>query len=248
MSGKRTITDHIRHTSSKPWEFLAVFLGVFFILALFLNVIDFVPEPSTEDVVSAENTQTVAGVSFTAGPVQTAPKEIVEVQKAQPKGNIAASATVYGGEEPVRIKIEKIGVDISVQNPISTNINVLDAALFKGTVRYPSSALLGANAGMLIFGHQSGLPVVKNKAFKAFNNLQQLQTDDVITVYSETTAYHYRVVSVEHASILDDVYIDFGFGKRTLTLTTCDSFGKKTDRYVVRSEFVSQEPLTQTNS
>ena len=108
----------------------------------------------------------------------------------------------------------------------------LDSALLKGAVRYPTSALLGESAPMLIFGHQSYLPVVKNQAFKAFNSLQNVRAGDDVIVSSATTNYHYRVTSISYVDA-GDAEIQIGGGARTLTLVTCDSFGKqKTKRYV----------------
>src|SRR6185295_12336356 len=109
-------------------------------------------------------------------------------------------------------------------------------------VRYPDSALLGENARMYIFGHQSYLPVVHNQAFKAFNGLQKLKVGDEITVYSASALYHYRVSTVKHVTA-DQGVIELGSGDRTLTLSTCDSFGTKSDRYIVTAQFVSREAL-----
>lgn len=217
--GGKSKSQNLEYIVGKPWQFLGVFLVVFFLISVFLFAIDFYPEPK----------------------VETAPDET--------KTQVAAAATAaiqFPIEEPTRVVIRSIGVDTSVQNPTSTDVEVLDEALLKGSARYPQSALLGEEAGMFIFGHQSGLPVVKNQAFKAFNGLQNVAMGEEIEVYSATAKYTYRVTSVEQVSA-ETALIDFA-KPRSLTLSTCDSFGKKTDRNVIKAEFVSRELLIQTNS
>src|SRR5689334_18789677 len=46
-------------------------------------------------------------------------------------------------EDPVEIKIAKLGLDVHIKNPTSTSVEVLDEALLSGAVRYPNSAKLG---------------------------------------------------------------------------------------------------------
>ena len=47
-------------------------------------------------------------------------------------------------------------------------------------------------------------------------------------------SYFYKVTSVEKVSKYD-TYIDFSAQSPSLTLSTCDSFGKASDRYVVKA-------------
>jgi len=206
------IPKKLERITKKPWEFLTVFLVIFFLMAVALFIVDFVPEPVTVD--SSHDSQT---------PV---------VQN-------------YPSEDPVRIVVHKVGIDTQIENPVSTDITVLDDALYKGAVRYPESGLLGDNSTVYLFGHQSGLPVVKNKAFKAFNGIQNLEAGDEITVYSATAVYTYRVASVEKVNA-ETALIPLNSGSRTLTLSTCNSFGQKSERFVVTSDFVSRVPLTNT--
>lgn len=224
MKGGNRITEDIRHVAGKPWEFLAVFLATFFVLSTVLFALDFYPE-APKSVANSEAVQSVESESI-----------------LEPK---VAGATVTAGAilpvgSPVRIRIPSIGIDTPIQNPGSTDITVLDNALLKGVVRYPGSALLGQESRMFIFGHQSGLPVVKNQAFKAFNNLQSAKVGAEIEVYSADSVYRYRVISVESATV-DTGFVELGGNDRMLILSTCDSFGKKTDRNIVKAEFVSQE-------
>ncbi|MBI3573907.1 sortase [Candidatus Kaiserbacteria bacterium] len=147
-------------------------------------------------------------------------------------------------EEPVHVKAPSVGIDISVSDPSSTEVSTLDSALLKGAVRYPNSALLGQNAAVYLFGHQSYLPIVHNQAFKAFNGLQKLKAGDEVIVSSQSADYHYRVTSVRLVEA-SEATIDLSSGARKLILTTCDSFGTKTQRYVVEADFISRNPVTQ---
>jgi LPXTG-site transpeptidase (sortase) family protein len=207
--GGQNTYGSVSHVTEKPWSFLAVFLSVFFLASVFLFVIDFVPEPIIAENVENQTASTVAALEE------------------------------YPLEEPVRVVAPAIGLDTAIENPTSTDIAVLDAALYKGAVRYPRSAMLGDNATMYVFGHQSGLPVVKNQAFKEFNGIQNLEVGDEITVYSDTAEYTYLVTSVEMVKA-SEALIPLETGKRKLTLSTCDSFGGKSDRIVVNADFVSR--------
>ncbi|MDE2079493.1 MAG: sortase [Patescibacteria group bacterium] len=200
-----------------PWKFLAVFLVIFFLISAFLYAIDFVP-----DVPASQQALT----------------------------NTTTPATAVGQwptESPVRIVASAVGIDAPIENPTSTNLTTLDNELLQGAVRYPGSGLLGENARMYIFGHQSYLPFLHNPAYKTFDGLQQLRAGDDITVFSATAAYHYRVATVTHTTAAAGV-VQLGTGARTLTLSTCDAFGSTSDRWEVVAEFVSRTPLTNNAS
>ena len=143
---------------------------------------------------------------------------------------------------PVRVAAKKIGLDVSVSNPADTNIDVLNEALLDGAVRYPTSALLGAEGTVLLFGHSSHLPIVRNQNFKAFNNIEKLKAGDTVSVYSGTTEYRYAVTSVRLANAEEDV-VQLPSNGKYLALVTCDNFGTKSDRYVVEAEFVAAYAL-----
>lgn len=138
-------------------------------------------------------------------------------------------------ESPTRIVIEKIGVDSTVSNPNSTKVSVLDEYLKKGAVRYPGSGLIGSG-NMFIFGHSTSLKTVNNQAYKTFNNLRNLKIGDDIKVYGEFKVYTYRVSSVV---LVDEKQALVKFdNKNKLTLSTCNTFGEKSERYVVEADFV----------
>jgi len=153
------------------------------------------------------------------------------------------TVTVDEPEQPVRIAAKSIGLDVSIKNPASTDVAVLDQALLSGAARYPTSALLGQDGTVLLFGHSSYLPVVHNQAYKAFDGIQNLKAGEVVSVYSATVEYRYKVVGVALADAEQDV-IQLSSNGKHLTLVTCDSFSKKTARFVVTADFVGSYSTT----
>jgi LPXTG-site transpeptidase (sortase) family protein len=146
-----------------------------------------------------------------------------------PQEALTASAQV---ELPVRIVAGAIGLDAPVVNPAGTDIEILDKALLKGAVRYPTSARLGENGTILLFGHSSYLPFVSNRFYKTFNNIQKLQVGEVISVYSGATEYRYRVTGLEQANAMSDS-VSLPQDGKYLKLVTCNTFAKKEDRFIV---------------
>ncbi len=164
-------------------------------------------------------------------------EKVAKVEKQQ-----ASALDAYTKEDPVRILIPSIAMDMRVENPSSTDVKILDQALEKGAVRYPTSARLGETGNMVLFGHSSYLPVVHNKAFKAFNRIQDLTAGERITVESNGYAYVYAVDNVYKADAEQDAIplTEVGY---TLTLVTCDSFATKSDRFIVTATLVESYPL-----
>lgn len=150
--------------------------------------------------------------------------------------NKQTNQAVIQGENPTRIVISKIGVDATVSNPNTTDVNTLDGYLVQGAVRYPGSGSLGFG-NMLIFGHSTGLTVVRNQAYKTFNGLKDLSVGDLIQVYGTNRLYTYKVTAV---TLVDEnkALVEFGNSKNMLTLSTCNTFGAKSERYVVEASYV----------
>jgi LPXTG-site transpeptidase (sortase) family protein len=139
---------------------------------------------------------------------------------------------------PNHIKIPKIGVDVSVSNPESDSVTVLDEYLKKGSVHYPGSGSL-ISGNMFLFAHSTGIKIVQNQAYKAFNNLKDLKEGDSVFVSGEDgKTYVYKVTSVKLATD-KDVLVTFDGKERKLTLSTCNTFGQKSERYVVEAYFDS---------
>lgn len=230
MRGHSKLT-HIVH---RPWEALVVFLVIFFLMSTVLFIIDFVPEPPTE-----------AGAETMVADVMSQPTvTISEVSSTQPVQNVnlIAGPTPAVMDRPTSLKpdrvvVPKVGVDTAVLNPTSTNLADLDNALLSGAVRYPGTAHLNEEGSVVIFGHQSYLPVVRNDAFKAFNDLQELAAGDIISVYSGDLEFRYAVRTVELVTT-DVGSIALDTKGQTLTLVTCNSLGAKEERYIVKADLI----------
>lgn len=141
---------------------------------------------------------------------------------------------------PERIVISEIGLDLPVQNIESRDINVLYENLKSGPIRYVDSARLGEEGNILIFGHSSRLPVVKNQMYKAFNRISELERGDVIRVSGGGREYLYSVVSIERKDIKDPTSaISLAKEGKRLTLVTCDTLSGETARFVLEADFVA---------
>ena len=158
------------------------------------------------------------------------------------KTTSAVTHPQVAAELPTKIEIPKINLSAVVVNPTITTVAVLDKELLKGAVRYPTSAKLGEDGNVVLFGHSSYLPVVGNQAYKTFNEIQKLVVGDSITVYSSDTAYTYRVRSVVKEVANGNTAVPLSVAGKILTLVTCNSFGAKEDRFVVTAELVESHP------
>jgi LPXTG-site transpeptidase (sortase) family protein len=198
----------------KTGAFFITFGIVFVLMLAFLGAMDSLPELSHTVSQNTGSTQApVVAVTNTANP-----------------------------ESPVRVVAPAIGMNIAVLNPASTDNEVLDAALLKGAVRYPTSAMLGVEGTVLLFGHSSYLPIVHNQNYKGFNGIQNLKVGQTISVYSGSYEYRYSVVSVKLADASQDV-VELPATGRHLILVTCDSFSKKTSRFIVTADLVGTYSL-----
>jgi len=151
-----------------------------------------------------------------------------------------SAVDVPASELPKQVRIPSIGINTTVQNPASKRIEVLNRYLTESAVRYPGSGKPG-NGNMFIFGHSSGLDSVVNRAYKTFNRLEDLSSGDTIYVTTESGTFTYAVASVE-AKKDAAAYVPFDTEKDLLTIATCDNFGAKEDRIVVRAEYVDYVP------
>ncbi|MFA6519856.1 MAG: sortase [Candidatus Paceibacterota bacterium] len=204
----------------KKWSFFGVFFFAFFGSVVVLAELDLLPN--------------TAPATAEAAAIVAAPKAVLGVSTSEP--TVAA-------ELPTRIEIPAINLSAIIENPIVTTVAVLDGGLLRGAVRYPTSAKLGEVGNVVLFGHSSYLPVVGNPAYKTFNGIQKLVAGDVVTVYSSGTAYTYRVRSMAKESA-NDAAIPLDVSGRVLTLATCNSFGAKTDRFVVTADFVESHLIS----
>jgi LPXTG-site transpeptidase (sortase) family protein len=226
------------------------FFIAFFIIVLisyaFLFAIDFIPEPLSEETLQAREAQkerkaaqreiSVRGDSVTPTVATSTQEEIEDVESQEDAAVTSKDAL------PTRIIIDSLDVDVTVLNPQSRDIAVLDQALLSGVVRHPDSASFAKAGNMLILGHSSYLPNVMNKNFQAFNGIQKMTWGDKIRVQSEGKEYIYRVSKVYQAKA-SEITVPFTPGKAMLTLATCNSFGSKEDRFMVEATLLETKDL-----
>jgi LPXTG-site transpeptidase (sortase) family protein len=199
---------------ARKWSFLAVFALVFIGIVAILAALDLLPQTAS--------TPETAAVSTDAN--KHALIDVIEL--------------------PMKIEIKTIDLAANIVNPTTTDVEALDQELLSGAVRYPTSARLGETGNVVLFGHSSYLPVVGNQAYKTFNGIQKLAAGDIVTVYSSGTVYAYRVTSVAKESADNNSTILLSVASKMLTLVTCNSFGAKSDRFVVTADFVESRPIS----
>lgn len=195
--------------------FVATFLFMFVLSVIFLAAVDALPEP--------------------IGGINNAPAEFEEVPAFTVRSDAVAP---QGGELPTRVVAKSIDMDVSVLNTQSATIAALDADLLKGAVRYPTSGMLGVDGTVLLLGHSSYLPIVRNQNYKAFNGIQNLKEGEVISAYSAGHEYRYTVTNVRLANATEDT-VELRSDSQYLTLVTCNTFAAKTARYVVTAKLSS---------
>lgn len=224
MEGLITIVAQLlraaHQAATKKRSFLAIATVVFVGSVILLAKLDLLPEAPLPEAQKAVTAQ-VATLASTSTPA------------------VAVS------ELPLKIEIPKIKLSTVISNPTTTSIAALDRYLLAGAVRYPTSAKLGEIGNVVLFGHSSYLPIVRNQAYKAFNDIQKLVAGDEITVYSGGVAYTYRVRGVAKESATS-AGIPLDVSGKVLTLSTCDSFGATTDRFVLTADFVESHPISTT--
>ncbi|OHA15518.1 MAG: hypothetical protein A3H57_00365 [Candidatus Taylorbacteria bacterium RIFCSPLOWO2_02_FULL_43_11] len=145
--------------------------------------------------------------------------------------------------KPTRIVIPKISVDIAVVNPLTNDIDTLDRALQEGVVRYPGSGSLLDESKIFLFGHSSYLPMIRNRAYKAFNELGMLNLGDEIFLYGNKSQFVFKVIKIEKVKAKETL-VQFGKnGIKKLVLSTCDSFGDESERFVVEAELIGSRAI-----
>jgi LPXTG-site transpeptidase (sortase) family protein len=214
--------------------FAGVFLGIFIITFSVLYVAGFMPsefEAAKENptLVAELQEDTFKGLGLEpTGTIQLAGNQNVEIPKAPLQNSVKA-------EKAIRLEATSIGLNASIQNPANTNYSTLNNALAKGAVYYPGSGTVQAG-NMFIFGHSTSYKVVNNPAYKIFNNVKNLKEGDEVKVYTVSKVYVYKVDNVKLVDSREAV-IQFSNNQRMLTLSTCNSFGQPSDRYVVEAIF-----------
>lgn len=217
MKNARNMHELYMQIKLRKGPFLLVFFIVMLLTYGFLVLIDFVPEPVSEET-EEEQVEVPAAVAA----------------EEEPRRNIDAL--------PDSIYFDALKKEIEILNPTSRAIEDLDAALLEGAVRHPDSADFVDEGNIFILGHSSYLPNVFNKNYQAFNDIQKLAWGDLVRLRSADTEYVYRVERVYEAKA-SEVTVPIESGTPKLTLATCDSFGAKDDRFIVEATLVTTRTL-----
>jgi len=220
---KTSLFQSLDQVFEAMWRNKVPFFGVFLVVVTLtyavLVMIDFIPEPVTDD----ENE-----------PITEVVDE--DDEPARAVARVGADAT------PDRIIFDTLDKEVAILNPNTTSIAALDNALLSGVVRHPDSANLLEDGTMFLFGHSSYLPVVHNKNFQAFNGIQNLEWGDKIRVQSGDFEYVYRVDRT-YETKATTAEVEIITGTKRLTLATCNTFGSKEDRYIVEATLVDSYAL-----
>ena len=226
--------QHETHKTPPAAVFLATVFVVFILTLSVADSVGFVPNyidgsTSGTDSVYGEQSRTVSLADLPQlGGLRSIESIVAEI--AQPVSL------------PERIVISAIGMDLPIQNPATKDIDALTEVLKNGPARYVDSAKLGEEGNMLVFGHSSQLPIVRNQMYKAFNNISKLSQSGLQPRDGGGEAYVYSVVSVREGDADEDV-IDLSRAKGTrLTLVTCNTLGEKSARWIVEAEFIGTVP------
>lgn len=146
-------------------------------------------------------------------------------------------------EAPQFLEVPSLNISTKIESPETTSVSVLDAALQRAAVYYQGSGTPGSR-NMLIFGHSTGFSVVRNPAYKVFNTIKNAKVGELVYVRTVSGIHTYKVTGVKRVSKYN-TWIDFESSKAKLTLATCDSFGKASDRWVLEADYVGFTPKTQ---
>lgn len=162
-------------------------------------------------------------------------------KKAIPAGQLEEMSGVLG-EIPLRVIVPKIGVDAPILNPEVDTLEVLDAALLKGAVHYPGSGNIAEQKPMFLFGHSTSRLQPRSEVYKTFNRMAELRPGDEIQIEGVNKVAVYKVV---FSGIYrdQDVLVDLTGKGSDLIMSTCNTFGKKEERIVVRAVLKEIIPL-----
>lgn len=225
------INPHKKHKNDKNLLFFVVFFTTIFIVTfVFLYIFGLVPkeidQSEKEGVLDVLRRNTIENASYIDNILSGENDHVVIDYKSN--------------EEPKKLSIPSIGLEVSVENPESKSVAVLDEYLKKGVVRYEDSGLLGSG-NMLLFGHSGG-GVNSSPAYKFFNNIKNLKKDDVVYIDSDNYRYVYKVSNVSLVNA-NTALVDFGRKENMVTLSTCNTFGAKQERHVVEALFINRISL-----
>lgn len=209
---KRSFRDYSRSELLRSGIQMIGLLSIFFSVLYFFGII------SLEiNLFDSKSDQVSSGI------LENKPK-----QEETPSSSFALSRAI-----PDAIRIPKVNIDTSIEHPESQEIQILNNALEYGAVYYPESGDIAAG-NIFLFGHSSNWKIVQNKAYKTFNGIEKLIPGDKIILEADGREYVYEVATVSLVND-DEALVEIGGDERKLTLSTCNSFGEKQERWVVEA-------------
>lgn len=113
----------------------------------------------------------------------------IQVQSEIP--DIAEVASL--AERPDSIEIPKISITAPLVFIDSAEKSVFSAALDRGVVHYPESALPGEDGQIIFLGHSAPLGWPKIKHDWVFSDLNDLISGDEVIIYFQNQEYRYHV-------------------------------------------------------
>lgn len=227
-----------KNTDKETTIFVLQVIGAFFLTFIVLLVFGFLPKELRPDISSSDSfaeSDAEAQYAYDNEYTYVAPQDTdTEYVRAIPD-RYQQEAAPQTATKPTYISIPKIDVSSQILQPNSQRVDVLDAALQQGAVYYPGSGTIeGGN--IFLFGHSTNWAIVQNQAYKTFNDLDKLVVGDEIQLKANGKTYIY---SVEKVQLVDanQAFIDLSKPGRRLTISTCNTFGEKSERWVVDAVF-----------
>lgn len=205
--------------SKETWIFVGHIAGVFILTLVILGVVGLLPKellPTFSPAFQNPPARNTAPASFDVPTFTPDP--------------VITTAT-----KPVHVQIPEVGVNINIMQPDSPRVDILDEALKQGAVYYPGSGTIEQGT-IYLFGHSSNWKVVKNQAYRAFSDVDKLSAGSEIYLTADNKLYVYEVETVSHVDA-NVGYVDLSQPGRRLVISTCDTFGEKSDRWVVTAVF-----------
>lgn len=210
--------------------FIAQVAGAFIVTFIVLGLFGLLPKELKPDVTL---TPTVTSPNAREVEPTTVPRATgTDVDTSRGDTTTAAPQTAT---KPTFISIPSIGVRSSILQPESPRVDVLDEALKKGAVYYPGSGTI-EQGNIFLFGHSTNWAIVQNQAYKTFNDLDKLRVGEEIYLTAGGKTYVYEVETVSHVDA-NTAFVDLSRPGRRLTISTCDTFGAQSDRWVVDAIF-----------
>ncbi len=75
--------------------------------------------------------------------------------------------------------------------------------------------------------------MVVNQAYKTFSGIEKSKIGDEIILYSSDGTKHVYLIERVYQASAETAFIDLSRTGQRLTISTCNSFGSKSDRWVV---------------